>query len=87
MFTIQGYETECFCDHCGRSLKHGIILSDGRTVGATCLDKKLTKPLEHNGKKYRLGSEYIIKCAKVIDKVAPQYWSTYGVSQIQFVAV
>ena len=87
MFTIQGYETVCNCDHCGRSLKHGIKLSDGRIVGAMCLDKQITKPLERNGKKYRLGSDYIIKSAKVIERVSPQYWSTYGVNQIQFTAI
>ena len=33
--SIISYREECNCDHCGRNLKHGIVLSDGRTVGAT----------------------------------------------------
>lgn len=87
MFTIQGYQTECNCQHCGRLLKHGIVLSDGRIVGATCLDKKLTQPFIHNGKKYRLGTDYIVKAAKVIQRVDQAHWFNYGVSNPQFIPV
>lgn len=78
--TITGYEQECNCEHCGRSLKHGIRLSDGRIVGATCLDKKLTKAKIYNGKSYRLGSELIIRAAQVAEFHAPAAWSRFGVS-------
>ena len=61
---IVGYEPEHGCDHCGRALLHGIALSDGRVVGATCFDKKLTKPKEYNGRKYRVGAEEIIRLAR-----------------------
>lgn len=76
---IVGYESDCNCEHCGRALKHGVRLSDGRVVGATCLDKKLTAPRIYQGRKYRLGSELIIKAAKCAQFVVPTNWARYGV--------
>lgn len=66
---INGYEQEGYCAHCGRTLKHCIVLNDGSIVGATCFDKKLTKPRVYQGKTYRVGSESIITLAK-----AMQFW-------------
>lgn len=77
---ITGYEQDCNCEHCGRHLVHGIRLSDGRVVGATCLDKKLTLPKVYQGKKYRLGSELIIKAAKVAQFKSHDQWPRYGVN-------
>ncbi|MFG0409515.1 hypothetical protein [Pseudomonas sp. FYR_11] len=77
---IVGYESECSCEHCGRALKHGIRLSDGRTVGATCLDKQLTKPRSYHGKQYRFGAEFIVKIAKVVEYYSPANWARFGVS-------
>lgn len=79
--TITGYEQDTKCEHCGRKLVHGIIISDGRVVGATCLDKKLTKAKIYHGKKYRLGAELIVKAAKVVQWKQPKDWLTYGVSE------
>ena len=79
--TITGYEQECSCEHCGRALKHGIRLLDGRIVGAQCLDKKLTAPRIKSGKKYRYGTQHIIKIAKVVQWKSPDVWSRYGVNQ------
>lgn len=88
---IVGYEREAKCQHCGRPLKHGIRISDGRIVGATCLDKKLTKARwsHWNKKSYRLGAEQIIHIAKVVEFHAPANWSRYGVGPLstQFEAV
>lgn len=77
---IVGYERESNCEHCGRALVHGIRISDGRTVGATCLDKQLTQPKEYQGKKFRLGAELIIRAAKVAQSYAPHQWARFGVS-------
>jgi hypothetical protein len=77
---ILGYEQNGYCEHCGRALKHCIRLSDGRIVGATCLDKQLTLPKEYRGKKFRLGSEFIIRAAKVAQFYAPSQWSRFGVN-------
>ncbi|WP_213156483.1 hypothetical protein, partial [Pseudomonas aeruginosa] len=78
--SIVGYESDCNCEHCGRALKHGVRLSDGRLVGATCLDKKLTKPRQYKGKSFRFGAEHIIKIAKVVQFYSPSNWARFGVS-------
>lgn len=78
--SIVGYESSCNCEHCGRALKHGIKLSDGRVVGATCLDKKLTMPRVYRGKKYRFGDEFIVKIAKVVEFYSPNNWTRFDVS-------
>lgn len=36
--SIQGYESHCNCDHCGRPLKIGIQLSGYGVIGADCLN-------------------------------------------------
>jgi hypothetical protein len=69
--TITGYDTDTVCECCGKSLVHGIRLADGRTVGAQCFNKVLTKPLTYSGKTYRLGAEGIIKYAKVAEYYTP----------------
>ena len=46
---IVGYEQGGRCDHCGRALRHVVLLADGRNVGATCLAKVMTKPRETHG--------------------------------------
>ena len=63
--TITGYDTDTVCECCGKKLVHGIRLADGRTVGAQCFNKVLTKPLSYSGKSYRVGAENIIRRAKV----------------------
>lgn len=86
---IIGYQLDSKCQHCNRNLKHGIRLSDGRVVGATCLDKKLTKPKLYHGRTYRLGAELIINAAKVVEFKASSEWSRFGVSSktIEFESV
>ncbi len=79
---INGYAQEAKCEHCGRRLKHGIILSDGRVVGATCLDQKLTKPrVDWYGKKYRYGAEHIVHIAKVVSRYEQSQWHNRGVGE------
>lgn len=79
--TITGYEQDGNCEHCGRALKHCIRISDGRIVGATCLDKKISKPKQYHGKSYRLGAEMIVKAAKCAQFVPAQNWARYGVNR------
>lgn len=84
MLTITGYEQEGTCTHCGRKLKHCIKLSDGRIVGSTCFDKKLTLPRISRGKKYRVGSTHIIELAKIAQFVNASEWKRYGVNATHF---
>lgn len=82
---IVGYDQNGTCEHCGRALKHCIRLSDGRIVGATCFDKKITRPKIYQGKKYRVGSTHIIKLAKIAQFVPVHQWSSrYGVGPSSF---
>ena len=85
---ITGYEQNGNCEHCGRALKHCIRISDGRIVGATCFDKKLTKPKQYQGKPYRVGAENIVKFAKVAEWYTPDSWGRFGVNanSLQFEA-
>lgn len=76
---ITGYTRDENCEHCGRPLKHGIKLSDGRIVGATCFAKVLTKPRVANGKKFRLDAEAIIHRAKVAEFYPPHKWGHFGI--------
>jgi len=84
--SIIGYEKEGNCEHCGRALKHCIRISDGRLVGATCFDKKITLAKSGSGnRKYRVGSEHIIRLAKIAQFVNPSNWSgRYGVNHTHF---
>lgn len=51
--TINGYKTECTCEHCGRNLKLGVCTTERGTIGADCFVKliaKNTKRYSGNGK-------------------------------------
>lgn len=51
--TIEGYQTECTCAHCGRPLKVGIVTCEQGTIGADCFVKLIarnTKRYSGNGK-------------------------------------
>ena len=65
---ITGYEKECNCEHCGRPLVHGIRISDGRVVGASCFNNTLTCPRIYNGKPYRIGEANVIRYAKAAER-------------------
>lgn len=77
---ITGYAPEAHCDHCGRALRHGVRIDDGRTVGATCLANKLTAPRKHAGRAYRLAADAVVHMAKVVERVPAHLWGQYGVS-------
>lgn len=78
---ISGYEQDGICEHCGRTLKHCIRISDGRIVGAACLDKQITKPRVRDGKPFRFGAKHIVHMAKVVQFAPANRWSAYGVNQ------
>ena len=64
---IAGYKRETHCDHCGRALLHGIILADGRVVGATCLTRKMTKPHVYMGRTWRTRETDAVRYAKLAE--------------------
>ena len=88
--TIAGYEQEGNCEHCGRKLKHCIKIEENgvqRIVGATCFAKKMTKPQEYQGRKYRLDAADIIDKAKWLECRSWEWlttWKGFTLSQITF---
>jgi hypothetical protein len=64
---IVGYSEDDVCAHCGKTLRHGIRLADGRVVGAQCFNKVLTLPQVYAGKSYRVGAENVIRYAKIAE--------------------
>lgn len=77
--TITGYTTDCNCEHCGRNLKHGIRIDDGRVVGAQCLDQVMTKPKVWSGKSYRIGKENVIRYARLRAKYNDSGLARFGI--------
>jgi len=77
---ITGYEQEVHCEHCGRHLKHGVRLADGRVVGADCF-VKMVAPKYYKGKKVRTTASWIRDVAKVVQFVSPDNWARYGVNE------
>ena len=51
--SIRGYEGECYCDHCGRALQHGVRTDMMGVIGADCFNKLIKadrKRFSGNGK-------------------------------------
>jgi hypothetical protein len=51
--SIRGYEGECYCDHCGRALQHGVRTDALGVIGADCFNKLIKadrKRFSGNGK-------------------------------------
>lgn len=79
---IEGYEENSVCGHCGRELRHGIKVSNGLIVGASCLANKIAgKKVKASGEEYSVSPSRIIDMAKVCQFVDPSKWSMYGVNQ------
>ncbi len=63
--SIIGYEQECFCDHCGRALQHGVRTDRYGVIGADCFNKLIVadrKKFSGNGKP---GAPYVRTLAKL----------------------
>lgn len=92
MITINGYESNCICEHCGRKLTHGIKMEqDGfiKTVGAACFLNDITRPQTYNGKEYKLSTKEIINKAKWLECKTWEWLVSYrgfSLNQIQFEA-
>lgn len=63
--SILGYEQECYCDHCGRALQHGVQTDRLGVIGADCFNKLIVsdrKKFSGNGKP---GAAYVRTLAKL----------------------
>jgi len=82
--TITGYEESGKCDHCGRSLKHVIKLSNGQLVGSTCFANLMTEPKIHMGRKYRVSPTTVRELAQVAEFWSADKQSRNGYSAASF---
>jgi hypothetical protein len=80
--TITGYIESAECTHCNRTLRHGIRVDDGGTVGAACLANKITaRRRDYTGRTYRMATDTVIHVAKVVQRAPADRWYDYGVSE------
>jgi hypothetical protein len=83
--SILGYEQECYCDHCGRALQHGVKVTGFGTIGADCFNKLIKadrKRFSGNGKP---GSTLTRTLAKLRERDSSQQLSRMGYSDRHFV--
>lgn len=65
--SIVGYEQECYCDHCGRALQHGVRTDALGTIGADCFNKMI----KFDRKKFsqgKPGAPYVRTLAKLRER-------------------
>lgn len=77
---IIGAEEGCNCDHCGRPLRVGIILSGFGTIGADCLNAAIIS----NRKRWSVGkpgAAYLRKLAVMRQKLSAERLSQIGHSR------
>jgi hypothetical protein len=64
--TINGYEKNTFCAHCGRKLVHAIVTSELGEIGATCFVSLIrAKPRAGYAGGYKPTSAGVIDLAKM----------------------
>lgn len=83
--TILGYERECYCDHCGRALQHGVKVSGLGVIGADCFNRLITadrKRFSGNGKP---GAPYVRTLAKLKERDSAAQLSRMGYGPHHFV--
>lgn len=82
--TINGYKTECNCEHCGRPLKLGVCTVERGTIGADCFVKLIAKNKKRysgNGKP----SAEMVKQYSIIQTKGMEYASrVHGLSAHSF---
>jgi len=82
--SILGYEAECDCDHCGRSLRHGIKVSGLGTIGADCFRAMIRS----NRKRFSQGkpdAAYVHTLAKLKERDSAAQLSRMGYGPNHFV--
>ncbi|MBR8475805.1 hypothetical protein [Burkholderia cenocepacia] len=76
--TINGYEQDCNCEHCGRPLKLGVVTDAKGTIGADCFVKLIarnTKRYSGNGKP---GAERVREYALIVARGTADHHGLYG---------
>lgn len=63
--SITGYERECYCDHCGRALQHGVKTDTLGTIGADCFNKLIVADRKKFSRDGKPGAPYVRTLAKL----------------------
>lgn len=66
--SILGYEQECYCDHCGRALQHGVRTDRLGTIGADCFNKLIAANRKHFSGTGKPGAAYVRTLAKLRER-------------------
>ena len=77
---IIGYEEDCNCDHCGRKLRVGIVLSGYGTIGADCLNAAIVFDRKRWGAG-KPGAPYLRELAIKRQKNSPERLSQMGMAR------
>lgn len=94
--TIQGYDRECTCDHCGRPLKLGVQTSELGVIGADCFVKLIASDRKRYSGNGKPGSarvrEYAIIASKGDDYASrvhnlPRNWRVFTAKELVPVSV
>lgn len=63
--SIIGYEQECYCDHCGRALQHGVQTDRMGVIGADCFNKMIVANRQKFSGTGKPGAPYVRTLAKL----------------------
>ena len=66
--SIMGYEGECSCDHCGRSLSHGVRTDTHGVIGADCFNKLIKADRKKFSRDGKPGASMIRTYAKLRER-------------------
>lgn len=83
--SIIGYLQECYCDHCGRALHHGVRTDIFGVIGADCFNRLIIanrKRFSGNGKP---GAPYVRTLAKLKERDSTEQLQRMGYGPHHFV--
>lgn len=83
--SILGYERECYCDHCGRALQHGVRTDLYGVIGADCFNKIIVADRKKFSRDGKPGAQYVRTLAKLKQRDSADHLSRMGYGPHHFV--
>jgi hypothetical protein len=83
--TINGYELDCNCELCGRSLKLGVITCELGVVGADCFVKAISKDKKRYSGNGKPSAEMVKQYSIIFSKGLDYAMRNYGIRPSSFV--
>ena len=81
---IIGYEPECYCEHCGRSLQHGVKTDRLGTIGADCFNRLIARD-RSKFSQGKPGATYVRQLAKLRERASWDAMNRMGYHPHHFV--